>query len=714
MANHVSAAERASVATLPIPAMPPSQRSRFESLLLKQQLIRDDELLIASEDVDRLGGSLADAIVAHGFVTEADAYAVLAIATGMAFVDRVHLVPSPLALRLVPERIARRHTLLPLDEDNRTLRYATSRPFDAEAERDITFASGRTPRGVLAMPSDLRAALDQAYPKLGDIDFLLDRVRCGASIQSVDIGDSATPSESPVIELCNHMIARAVQVGASDVHLEPTLQGVAVRYRIGGILESSITIPPEAASLILNRYKVMGRADIAVKHRPQDGGFRLIVDGRPIDVRLSTLPTINGEKVVMRVIDTRTCPQTLESLGYDEANLTRLRSALNRPDGLVLITGPTGCGKTTVLYSALNHLRTGHTNIVSVEDPVERRIAGVNQIPVNSRSGNSFAAVLRSVLRQDPNVLMVGEIRDSEVAQIVGQAAYTGQLVLSSVHTADAASAITRLLNLGLEPFKVAESLSAIVAQRLIRRLCIHCLRRHDSVEAVLLGRANGIDAVPASAGRGCESCRHTGYVERMPVAEVLVPDDRIRHHIAHGATAPEIRAAMHAAGCRSMRERALELVSLGVTSIDEVDRVLAPEAHAVGRTGGTKRVLIVDDDRITRMLVKLLLEREGYEVLEGENGRHAVEIAQRERPDLLIIDLLMPEMDGYQAIERTRRDLSLATLPVMVLTSEDGPGIERRVLELGADDYVIKPFEPVVLLARVRAAFRRLDRAVV
>ena len=319
-------------------------------------------------------------------------------------------------------------------------------------------------------------------------------------------------------------------------------------------------------------------------------------------------------------------------------------------------------------------------------------------------------------MRQDPNVIMVGEIRDNEVAQIVGQAAYTGHLVLSSLHTADAASAVTRLLNLGLEPSKIAESLKAIVAQRLVRTLCPDCRHVHDQFEAARLGQAHGVARVAASAGPGCDRCKHTGYAGRIPVAEVLVPDDAMRDAIGRGATATEIRGAMHHAGCRSMRERALVLVAQGITSIDEVDRVLASStepAAAAGKGPGKRRMLIADDDRITRMLVRLLLERDGYEVFEGENGAHAVELAHRERPDLLIIDLMMPEMDGYRAIEKIRRDVALSTLPVMVLTAEDGPGIELRVLEIGADDYMVKPFEAEILLSRVRAAFRRQERAV-
>lgn len=608
--------------------------------------------------------------------------------------------------------MARRHLLLPLNEDNRLLTYAIGRPFDDEAERDVAFASGRNAQAVVARRSDLVSALDKYYQHLSDIDLLLNRVRSASLVEALDCDDAGVQTNSPIIDLCNHIVARAVEAGASDVHIEPSKQGLIVRYRLGGILETAMTLPAEAAMAIRNRYKIMAKVDISVKHRPQDGSFRLRVNGRGVDVRLSTLPTINGEKFVMRVIDSKLESQGLDALGYDADNLARLKKSLDRPDGLVLVTGPTGSGKTTVLYSALHHLRTGHSNIVSVEDPVERQVDGVNQIPVNNRAGNGFATVLRSVLRQDPNVIMVGEIRDNEVAQIVGQAAYTGHLVLSSLHTSDAASAVTRLLNLGLEPFRIAESLTAVVAQRLVRKLCPDCRTLHEDGHARALGLEHGIASVPASPGAGCDRCRHTGYIDRVPVAEVLTPTDEVRDAIGKGATASEIRSAMQAAGCKSMRQRGLDLVAEGVTGIDEINRVLAAEQVASKKASAGKRVLIVDDDRITRMLLKLLLEKEGYDVLEGENGRQAVDIVHRERPDLLVIDLMMPDMDGFQAIEHIRHDVSLSTLPVLVLTAEDGPGIEERVLDLGADDYIVKPFEAPVLISRVRAAFRRSQRA--
>jgi type IV pilus assembly protein PilB len=609
----------------------------------------------------------------------------------------------------VPERIARRHAVVPLSVDNRTLTYATCQPFDPEIDRDLSFASGRRLTATVAPRSGVMTALERCYPKLHELDVLAARLSGERAVVEGPVLPASSPAiASTVVDLCDHMIARAVEVGASDLHVECGTDGTTVRYRICGVLEPVLSLPASVSSSILNRFKIMARADISIHHRPQDGAFQIKINGRPIDIRLSTLPIVRGEKIVMRVIDSYSPLQSLDRLLYDEATLARFRESLARPDGLILVTGPTGSGKTTALYAALAQLRTGRTNIVSVEDPVERRLDGVTQIPVNPRAGNTFPIVLRSLMRQDPNVIMVGEIRDEEVAQIVGQAAYTGHLVLSSMHTVDAATAVTRLANLGLEPYKIAESLCAVLAQRLLRTLCPSCKRTHADPDMSGALPAGTASSRHASAGSGCQHCNHTGYLGRVPVAELLTPSDELRAAISRGATAQEIRAAMRAAGCPTMRDRALQLVAAGITSIEEVNRVLTDDTTARNAARDRPRILVVDDDTITRMLVKLLLERERFDVLEAANGADAVEIAVRERPDLMIIDLNMPGTDGYEAIASLRKDLSLATLPILVLTSEEGPGIEHRVLQLGADDYMLKPFDPDVLLSRVNAVFRR------
>jgi type II secretory ATPase GspE/PulE/Tfp pilus assembly ATPase PilB-like protein len=590
------------------------------ALLTERGLIRRSELLVAEQHADREHIELVDALAALGLVPETDGYRALAASAGAELVDLKSIAQSELAVRLVPERLARRHSVVPLSVDNSTLTYATCRPYDSEAERDLSFASGRHATLVVATRSSILEHLDRCYPKMRELDVLAARLSAERPVvESVDAISELPSTESTVIDLCNHIVGRAVEVGASDVHVECGSEVTTVRYRICGVLEPVVTLQAAASHPIRNRFKIMARADIAVRHRPQDGAFRLKVNGRPIDVRLSTLPTLDGEKIVMRVIDSHSPLQSLDRLGYDSETLARFRTSLARPDGLVLVTGPTGSGKTTALYAALGHLRTGRNNIMSVEDPVERAVAGVTQVPVNAKAGNTFPTILRSLLRQDPNVIMVGEIRDEEVAQIVGQAAYTGHLVLSSMHTADSATAITRLTNLGLEPYKVAESLSAVLAQRLLRSLCPHCKHVRDDLDARRRGAERPAIPVRASAGPGCPRCKHTGYSGRVPVAELLTPSNELRDAIARGATAYEIRSAMRAAGFPTMRDRALVLVAQSITSIEEVDRVLTEDAGAAAASRGKSRVLVTDDEPITRMLVKLLLEREQFRGPRGD-----------------------------------------------------------------------------------------------
>jgi type IV pilus assembly protein PilB len=684
--------------------------------LMAEQLLAPEQVEACTRHAELRGLTFVDAIVALGELPESVAYAALAAVAGIGAVDLSTTTPSDVAIRLVPERVARRHTILPLFEDNRHLTFATAAPFDDEAERDVAFASGRHGRMLLAPRAQVAAAIERYYGGAQNVEMLIGRIRSESRVHTIDT--ASTPSDSPVVRLCEQLLAKAVNAKASDIHLEPTPGGAVIRYRVHGILDTALTLPREAVPAVTNRFKVLGKIDIGVRNRPQDGAFRARVDNRPVDVRVSTLPTVHGESVVMRIIDTTSEVLTLDLVGFETRLIAQLKRVLSRPDGLVLLTGPTGCGKTTTLYAALHFLRRGDTAIVTVEDPVERRIDGVNQIHVNSKAGNSFANVLRSVLRQDPNVIMVGEVRDREVADIVVQAASTGHLVLSSVHTTDAPSAVSRLLNMGLEPFKVAETLTAVIAQRLVRRLCTHCRVELDEVTARARGLQAGIASVPFEAGPGCRHCGHIGYVERVAVAEIFVPDDEARSAIMAGAPVAELRQAMRSAGFKSMRECALDLVGAGQTSIDEVNRVLNEETSASvskpASVHGTRRrrVLVTDDDRMLRLLVKMLLEKEQYEVLEAGNGLEALEVIRSKEPDLMLLDLVMPGLDGYKTLEAMAAG-RVPQVPTIVFTSTHTPSVEAHVFDLGAADYLQKPFEPDVLLARLRGVFRRTERNV-
>jgi type IV pilus assembly protein PilB len=720
------------------------------------------DLATVVQHAERHELATVDAVIALGFMNEMKAYAAFADWMGRPFVDLRLNPPSATAARLLPERVARGHQIMPVAHDNRTFTYASATVFDADVDRDVAFASGRRPQMVIVARGQLASAMTQAYRMGQTIDKLIDRIKVSEMNKSVNVLAMLEEGDSPVIDLCNQIVATALAAGASDIHIEPALQGAVVRHRVSGILEPLLNLPESAVRGVTNRFKLMAKADIATKMKPQDGAFRVEIESQTADVRLSTIPTIHGEKIVMRVIRGGDSVLSIDTLGYDSKSTKTLIEALSKPDGLVLVTGPTGSGKTTVLYAALQFLATGRVNIVTVEDPVERQVEGVTQIPVHTKSGTSFANVLRSVMRQDPNVIMVGEVRDNEVADIVGQAAYTGHLVLSSLHTIDAASAITRLVNLGLQPFKIAESLNAVIAQRLVRKLCTQCSIKNDDATAERLGAQHGLPRIGASVGRGCSHCKQSGYSDRVAVPEILVPDDALRLAIRNGAGVGEIRAAMHAAGSASMRETALALVVEGITSIEEVNRVMSNhDESAAGRPGAVpvvaseaaaepavtvpvvaeplavapppapvvapkpaapklvtsrpvenRTVLVADDDRMIRLIVRMLLEREGFKVLEAENGAVGMEMARRERPDLMLVDLQMPDMDGYQVLEMIRGDAGLKAMPILVLTSETSPAVETQVLEMGADDYVNKPFEPEVLISRVRAAFRRMARA--
>jgi CheY-like chemotaxis protein/Tfp pilus assembly pilus retraction ATPase PilT len=393
---------------------------------------------------------------------------------------------------------------------------------------------------------------------------------------------------------------------------------------------------------------------------------------------------------VLRATDKQRPVPALDALGYDADTATRLKRALDEPSGLVLMTGPVDSGKTTALYAALQHLQATRSSIISVEDPVEHTLRGVNQISVNGKTGSTLISAMQTAVSQQPQVLMVGELRDAEIAAMAWQAAHEGTLVLSSVRTLDSAAAVTHLLNLGLEPHRITECLKGILGLRLVRRLCPVCQSR--------------------PANPPCHRCRGTGCSGIAPLAELLTPTDAIQTAIARGLTTMDIRRAMDAAGFPSLKDHAATLVAAGVTSRDEVTRVLG--ADAVTAAPATepirKSVLIADDEPITRTLVKLLLERDGYSVLEAQNGEEGVELAVRHIPSLIVMDLNMPKMNGYEAIAQIRRVQGLETTPIVVVTMEDGARVAEHVLSLGADDYIMKPFEPAVLTARVKAAFRR------
>jgi type II secretory ATPase GspE/PulE/Tfp pilus assembly ATPase PilB-like protein len=469
--------------------------------------------------------------------------------------------PSPAARDLVAEDWARRFNILPVDATGDTLTIATANPFDHDCERALSFATRRSVRPLLASPDAIARALDRLHAP-------------ESPGEPTGPATGAAHGEGEVVRLVDSLIAEGIAARASDIHLEREASGVSVRHRVDGLLRQVRTLEPEVGLPLVSRIKIMAGLDIADRLRPQDGRVSVPVGAGEVDLRVSTLPAAHGEKVVLRVLDSRAGAANLDSLGVASAQLERMRALLDAREGLVLVTGPTGSGKTTTLYGALRAIQRRGVNVVTVEDPIEYRLAGIVQVQVSARTGLTFAAALRSILRQDPDVILVGEIRDAETATIAVQAALTGHLVLSTLHTLDAAGAIARLDDLGVDRYKVAASLRGVIAQRLLRRLCEGCRVPDDAPIGAALARW-----VPADAPRwregGCTLCGRSGFRGRMAVVETLLASQPVERAIAEGASPDRIAELARAEGMRRLWEGGIDLVATGATSLAEVGRVL-------------------------------------------------------------------------------------------------------------------------------------------
>ena len=474
---------------------------------------------------------------------------------------------EPRAVALLAERWARRHRVVPLTVDRGTITVATSDPLDFDAERAIAFATGHRVRWAVASADDIARYLDRVYP---DASARRDPTAPPIEVQhlpfSADSGGTDQPDDAgaSIIRLVDQLLAEAISAGASDLHLEPEEQGIAVRHRVDGVIRQVRTLPRTVGPSLVSRVKILSGLDIADRMRPQDGRARVAVLGTVVDLRVSTLPVSHGEKIVVRVLDGTAGLRTLEAIGFAADDLRRIRSLLEQREGLLLVTGPTGSGKTTTLYAALREVQARGVNVVTVEDPIEYRLPGIVQVQVHERAGLTFGAALRSIVRQDPDVILVGEIRDRETAEIAIQASLTGHLVLSTLHTNDAASAVTRLLDLGVPGYQIATAVKGVVAQRLVRRVCKAC------------------------AGRGCDGCEGAGYRGRRAIAEILVTSPEFERRVASGAATESLAQAARASGCRTLWESGMALVEQGETTMNELRRVAAAPVRCVSEPART------------------------------------------------------------------------------------------------------------------------------
>jgi type IV pilus assembly protein PilB len=535
--------------------------------------------LASREDVDAAvqearaaGRSTGEALVARGTLTSDELARVLAERFSVDYVDLAVFAVDMNAAHLIAAEAARRYEAVPIGYlDERTLLLATADPGNIVAFDDITMKTGLDVRPVVASREDL-AVLIAKITRLDDVAEAEAELE-DDEVTALDLRDA--DDEAPIIKLVHAIIAEAIDLGASDIHFAPESDGMSVHYRIDGVLARSSGVPKAMIRGVVSRIKIMANLDISEKRVPQDGRLSLTVQGRPVDVRVVTLPLVSGESVVMRILDHGGGVIELDGLGLRDGEMEKLRHAVAQPYGAVLVTGPTGSGKTTTLYGALTELNSGQRSIITIEDPVEYRVEGIKQLQVNTKAGMHFASGLRSMMRADPDVIMVGEIRDRETAQIAVEAALTGHLVLSTLHTRDAPTALVRLDDMGIEPFLVASAVDCVIAQRLARKLCKECKR--EVLLTVEMLRAAGYevtDDIPAFEAVGCGRCGKTGYRGRVGLYEVMVVNEEIRSLVMREASGDAITAAAIAAGMRPLRDDGLAKVRTGLTSLAEVARV--------------------------------------------------------------------------------------------------------------------------------------------
>jgi type IV pilus assembly protein PilB len=717
-----------------------SVRNFVGDLLIGKGVIDGAALARAVEAQSKRPATLGKTLANLGLADEVAVGRLVAEALHLDFLAETPTVDASVVGLLTPE-FCRKRSVAPLSISGNALRVAVCEPLDLSLLKDVEFRVGRTVVAVVATQTMIEKTLDLLYPSLSSevaaTYDMLDGVKPAGEVETTgpesDQDDAAVVKGTnlpPIVRLVNLILSDAAKAGASDIHIEPQEGSVQVRQRIDGLLRDALTLPLHLRDQTISRLKIISGMDIAERRKPQDGRSRLRFEGRRIDLRVSTLPTQFGEKVVVRLLNSASAARPMDQLALSPANLQAMRGFLSRPRGLVLVVGPTGSGKTSTLYAALNAIKSPTNNIITLEDPIEFQVPGVNQTQINPRAGITFASGLRSILRQDPNVILVGEIRDQETAEIAFQAAQTGHLLLSTLHTNDAASTVTRLFDLGVQPFMVASSLVGVVAQRLVRRVCPACAtpRPPDAEVIERIGRSRLPTDARWMRGTGCDECAGTGSKGRLAIHEVLSITDDVRELISSRASDLAIRNAARRAGMHTLMEDGIAKAAQGLTTLEEVLQVafegtesavanavpalLPPSdpspAPVISGSVERRRVLVVEDNPTIVSVVKYFLEIEGFDVTVASDGRAGLETALRDRPDLIVSDVRMPGMTGMEMVRELRGNPATAGTRILMLTSEESVDTETEALAAGADDYILKPVEPRRLAARVKALLSR------
>lgn len=550
-------------------------RKRLGDILVESGIITEQHLQEALAEQKKSKLKLGDHLLQQGYITEQQLIEILEFQLGIPHVSLFRYKLDTSLSSVVSEDIAKRYSLVPLKREGNKLTVAMVDPLDYFAIDELRLSTGFVIETVIATRDEVQRAIARMYSMQGSVKELMEGMGEGEEIEESRIIDE----DSPIVRLVNQMFEQAIQFRASDIHIDPQEDGIRIRFRVDGVLRTERVLPRHMVGILTARLKIMANLNIAERRVPQDGRIQLNIAYKEIDVRVSSLPTIYGEKIVMRLLDVSNALIDIEKLGLTNRNLGFFRDLISRPNGILLVTGPTGSGKSTTLYAALNHLNQESVNIITVEDPVEYQLEGINQVHVNEAIGLSFASALRSILRQDPDIVMVGEIRDTETAEIAIRAALTGHLVLSTLHTNDAVSSITRLIDMGIPPFLLASSLNGVLSQRLVRRICKDCKTEYPATEQEkALFAQRGLKVETLWRGKGCGSCSLTGYRGRVAVHEIFKMDDHLRNMITQRLPASEYKKYAMKHGMILLFDDGLLKVKQGITTMDEIYRIALAE----------------------------------------------------------------------------------------------------------------------------------------
>jgi len=694
-----------------------------------------------------------DVLVENNYLLPKDISEFIESALKIPTVDLTNMNIDAKLIELIPEDICRKYKLIPFQITSKEISIASFNPSNLNIENEIEHITGKYVKTYFAYKDQIEDKINLFYTPDKVIDSIVGDNKKRSRIRIS--GEENENNPSPVVKLVNQILADAVDRAASDIHIEPKETVADVRLRIDGILYNLLEIPKAIYPSLLSRIKIISDLNIAETRKPQDGKAKIYVNDADIDLRVSILPTSFGEKAVIRVLDKRRAAVSFDKMGIRGKNRELLEKCFAFKQGMVLVTGPTGSGKSTTLYAAINRVKSTANNILTIEDPIEYVMDGINQVQVNEKAGVTFASALRSFLRQDPDVILVGEIRDHETAEIAIQAAQTGHLVLSTLHTNDTFATISRLNDMGVDKFKITESVQAIIAQRLVRRLCPHCKAKTDDtqVDEKLRYLAAHIKNDPRFyEAKGCAVCNYTGYKGRIGVYEILILDDNLRNKINSDAPLVELRSIAKKSGFRNLFEDAISLIAEGITDYKEILRTINPGSEDNWRADTTDKasfpsskpnaippkiktdigevkalqeieedkdlseeditVLVVEDYKVSRkMICKMIEKYTQWKVEEAEDGISALQKVVEHQPEVIILDIMMPRMDGYEFLQHIRAVPETASIPVLLLTGLKTPESEVKGFELGADDYLTKPIKPKVLIARIKHVLAKRKR---